>query len=112
MVGPVAVAIDARADISNNIYSGLFGPRVAFTLPFFPLKPYVEVLGGFSRYNSVGSGNTNTDVNYRWVGGLDATIIPHIDWRVVDYSYTGGGINDNGVDLHPQTLSTGIVLRF
>ena len=110
-LGPIAIAVDARGDFSNNIDSGLFGPRIALTLPGFPIKPYFEVLGGFSRYSSVGSGS-NTDVNYRWVGGLDATIIPHIDWRVVDYSYSGAGINDGGVNFHPQTLSTGIVVRF
>ena len=111
--GPINVSIDARGDLSDNINSGLFGPRVALKLPLFPLKPYVEVLGGFSSYNQQNNGAKNTtDANYRWVGGIDTTILPHLDWRIADYSYSGGGISEGNRTVHPQTLSTGLVIRF
>src|SRR3984957_15646008 len=111
--GPINVAIDARGDLSDNINSGLFGPRVALKLPLFPLKPYVEVLGGFSSYSQQNNGAKNTtDANYRWVGGIDTTILPHLDWRIADYSYSGGGISQQGVTRHPQSLTTGLVIRF
>src|ERR1700748_3261984 len=58
--GPIAIAVDARGDLSDNINSGLFGPRVAFHAPLFPLKPYVELLGGFSSYSSTNNGAKNT----------------------------------------------------
>jgi hypothetical protein len=112
-LGPIAIAVDARGDLSGNINSGLIGPRVALHLPFFPVKPYAEVLGGFSSYSTGNNGDKNaTDGTYRWVGGLDTTILPHIDWRIADYSYSGGGITQGNVTRHPQTLSTGLVVRF
>jgi hypothetical protein len=111
--GPIAISVDARGDLSGNINSGLIGPRVNLHLPLFPLKPYVEVLGGFSSYSQGnGSAKNATDAVYRWVGGIDTTILPHLDWRIADYSYTGGGITQGNITRHPQTLSTGIVLRF
>src|SRR5580698_3545210 len=91
-LGPLRLSGDARGDLSGNINSGLFGPRLSLNLPLFPLKPYVEVLGGFSSYSTQANGPKNTtSANYRWVGGLDTTILPHLDWRVADYSYSGGG---------------------
>jgi hypothetical protein len=112
-LGPIAIAADARGDVSSNINSGLFGPRIALTLPAFPLKPYFEVLGGFSSYNTQSGGPKNTTSgNYRWVGGIDTTILPRLDWRIVDYSYSGGGITQDNVTHHPQSLTTGLVLRF
>ena len=112
-LGPIAIAADARGDLSSNIDSALFGPRVALHFPAFPLKPYVELLGGVSSYSTQNnSGKNATDFNYRWVGGIDTAILPHLDWRIADYSYSGGGISQGTVTRHPQTLSTGLVLRF
>jgi hypothetical protein len=111
--GPIAISVDARGDLSGNINSGLFGPRVAFHAPLFPLKPYVELLGGFSSYSSTNNGAKNTtSANYRWVGGVDTTILPHLDWRIADYSYSPAGISQQGVTRHPQSLTTGLVIRF
>jgi hypothetical protein len=110
---PLALSLDARGDLSGSINSGLAGPRLSLNLPFFPLKPYVEVLGGFSSYSTQPNGPKNTtDAVYRWVGGLDTTILPHLDWRVADYSYTGAGITQGNTTRHPQSLTTGLVIRF
>ena len=112
-LGPVAVSVDVRGDLSTNINSGLIGPRVALHFPAFPLKPYVELLAGVSAYSTENNdAKSSTDLNYRWVGGLDNAILPHLDWRIVDYSYSGGGISQGNVTRHPQTLSTGLVVRF
>jgi hypothetical protein len=111
--GPIRISVDARGDLSDNINSGLFGPRVALQLPLFPLKPYVEVLGGFSSYSTTNNGaKDTTSANYRWVGGVDTTILPHLDWRIADYSYSPAGISQQGVTRHPQSLTTGLVIRF
>ncbi|MGD0443643.1 MAG: hypothetical protein ABSA39_06870 [Edaphobacter sp.] len=110
-LGPIALSIDGRGDLSRNMNSALFGPRAAFALHHFPVKPYFEILGGVSTYNITNDGPKNfTDGNYRWVGGVDTTIFPQGDWRI-DYSYSGG-ITQNDVTRHPQSLTSGIVIRF
>jgi opacity protein-like surface antigen len=111
-LGPIAISGDARGDLSRNMNSALFGPRVALTLPAFPVKPYVEVLGGISSYNTADNGpKNNTSGNYRWVGGIDTTILPHLDWRI-DYSYSAAGITQANITRHPQSLTSGLVVRF
>jgi hypothetical protein len=108
-LGPLALSADARADLSTNADSGLFGPRLALHLPAFPLKPYAELLLGFSHYSNVsGAPRNTTGFAYRGVAGLDATILPHIDWRVIDFS--DGHIEN--ADNNSISLTTGIVLRF
>ena len=106
-VGPLDLSADARADLASNIKSGLIGPRFAFKLPLFPLRPYAEVLGGGSVYPNTPNGLpiANKFVG-RIVGGLDATILPRLDWRVVDYSY---GLNSAS---RQQTITSGLVIRF
>lgn len=111
-LGPIALSADVRGDLSRNINSGLVGPRVALTLPYFPIKPYLELLGGVSSYNLQDNGPKNyTSGNYRWVGGIDTAVLPHIDWRI-DYSYSGGGITQANITRHPQSLTSGLVIRF
>jgi len=111
-LGPIAISADARGDLSRNMISGLFGPRIALALPYFPFKPYFEVIGGVSSYAIVDEGpRSYTDGTYRWVGGVDTTIFPHTDWRL-DYSYGGGGISQNNITRHPQSLTSGLVIRF
>ncbi len=101
--GPLALAIDARADLSSNLKSGLFGPRLAIHPPVFPIKPYIELLVGGS-----GVKNGSTQFAARYVLGADTTILPRVDWRVIDFS---AGLN-NIDGSHPRTISTGLVLRF
>lgn len=106
-VGPLDLSADVRGDVSSKIKSGLIGPRLAFHLPVVALKPYVEVLAGGSTYPNTSAGLPipNKFVG-RIVGGIDTTILPRIDWRVIDYSY---GLNSAS---RQQTISTGLVLRF
>jgi hypothetical protein len=111
-LGPIALSIDGRGDLSRNMNSALFGPRAAVALPYFPVKPYIEVVGGVSNYNLQDDGPKDiTTGTYRWVAGLDTTIFPHTDWRV-DYSFSGAGIDELGITRHPQSLTSGIVIRF
>jgi hypothetical protein len=110
--GPLAISVDGRGDLSTNLDSGLFGPRAALHAPAFPLKPYVEFLVGPSFYSSHNNGNKDANAfTYRFVGGIDTAILPHVDWRVFDFSY-GGGITQLSNNVHMKTLTTGIVLRF
>ncbi len=109
-LGPLALAADARADLSTDATSGLFGPRLALHFPYFPIKPYAEFLFGFSHYTNFGSSSRNaTSFAYRGVAGIDTTILPHIDWRIIDFS--DGRITDVNSPGN-ISLTTGIVVRF
>jgi hypothetical protein len=106
-VSPLALSADVRAELSSSIKSGLIGPRVAFHIPAVPLKPYAEALIGGSTYPTLPSGITIPNkLTGRIVGGIDTAILPHIDWRMIDYSY---GLNKSE---HTQTITSGLVLRF
>ncbi len=111
-LGPLSLAVDGRGDLSGNINSGLAGPRLAAHLPLIPLKPYVEFLLGASSFSAQGNRPKNsTSFTYRYVGGIDTAVLPHVDWRVVDFSYSGG-ISQFNTTVNPKTLSTGVVVRF
>jgi hypothetical protein len=106
--GPVALAADGRGEFSSKIKSGLVGPRIALHLPVFPLKPYVEALIGGSSYPNTSAGlPIKSRFAGRFVAGIDTAVLPHIDWRIVDFTY---GITT--ADPRAESLTTGVVLRF
>jgi hypothetical protein len=108
-LGPLAFSVDGRADLSSKIKSGLVGPRVAVRLPAIPIKPYAEVLIGASTYATFPDGlKDNGQFASRAVFGADSSLLPHLDWRVVDFSY---GLNQSANGDHAKTISTGLVLR-
>jgi len=110
--GPLDLSADVRGDLSSNIYSGVLGPRLAVKIPVVPTRPYGEFLFGESSYSTQSNGNRNAnDFTYRAVVGVDFTLIPHFDWRVVDYSYSSG-ITQLNASVHPKTITTGFVIRF
>lgn len=83
------------------------GPRVSFNPHVIPLHPYVEGLIGLGNYNRGKNTSSSNHFNYQVVGGLDATILPRIDWRVVDIAYSA--VTSNSV--RTTTFSTGLVVR-
>jgi hypothetical protein len=103
------ISVDARGDLSSNIKSGFLGPRVAVKVPVIPLKPYGEFIFGVSTYSTPSHLPIPNDFAYRYVLGLDTTILPHIDWRVADFSYA---LNNSANGGHAKTLSSGLVIRF
>jgi hypothetical protein len=103
------ISVDARGDLSSNIKSGFLGPRVAVKVPVIPLKPYGEFIFGVSTYSTPSHLPIPNDFAYRYVLGLDTTILPHIDWRVADFSYA---LNNSANGSHAKTLSSGLVIRF
>jgi hypothetical protein len=102
--GDVRASFLGGSGISLN--SGAIGPRVALKLHALPLQIYGAALGGFNSYTGGPSVSSTTQAEYQLIVGTDFTIFPHIDWRVVEYTYTGGSD-----DLSSHSLSTGIVLR-
>jgi len=113
--GHVASIVNLGADLRGSFvsrdgfhyYTGAIGPRLAFKPHVIPLSPYVEGLVGVASYNSGRGTSSSTHFNYQVVGGLDATILPHLDWRVVDVAYSAV----SGQSIKAVTFSTGIVLR-
>lgn len=85
------------------------GPRLVLHLPVVPLHPYGEALvgGGSVRFGQ-GSATTNTGSLAGGVAaGADLHLLPFIDWRVIDFSYS------RLVQAHTgqKSFSTGIVIR-
>jgi hypothetical protein len=120
--GLVATGLDVRgtfagrgdtngANSSQTLDTLLGGLRLAVTPHVLPIKPYAEALGGLGHLKTgQGSARTSsTKFAYQFVGGVDFTIFPRVDWRVVEFSY--GRLAGLGDSFVPKTLSTGIVLR-
>jgi len=123
-LGPISLGGDVRGDYlyqsSQHYRDLLLGVRIGAKAPLIPIRPYVQFsagLGGSSRL--VFNGNTFHTVNtskfqYWIIGGIDHTVLPHIDWRVVDLGYghmagTSGGVSVSGANMF--TLGTGVVVR-
>lgn len=89
--------------------SGMAGLRVAVKPHLIPLNPYGELLGGIAHENSVvnSAKNTHTNLGYEVAVGLELTVLPHIDWRVVEYSYSAMETSP----IRPKSLSMGLVFR-
>jgi len=94
---------------TTTLYSGLIGPRVSLHPKVLPFMPYLEGLGGVGHYDFGVREESNTKFEYQFLAGVDFTVFPRLDWRVIEFSY--GGLSVFNGDLHPKTLSTGLVLR-
>lgn len=109
----LSAGVDLRASFltssSTKFTSGAIGPRLSLNLHVLPIHPYVEGTAGVGDATFEPSGGT-TKFEYQFLGGVDYTILPRIDWRVAEFSY-GGLSGLNGSSFHPKSISTGIVLR-
>lgn len=106
---PLAIGADVRGSFlarnGTQFYSGAVGPRVAITPPLARIKPYLEGLIGAG---GVSSGNSSSaHLNYQVLFGVDVTIVPRIDWRVIEYDYSALA----GASTSATILTTGIVVR-
>jgi hypothetical protein len=102
--------------------SGLGGARLILKPPVLPFRVYVQGSAGVGATKA--SGNTGNLPNnyvykfqYNVFGGTDFTLLPRLDWRVVEVGYgrLSGISNGNSGVTAPSTgvftLSSGIVLR-
>jgi hypothetical protein len=94
---------------TTTITSGMIGPRLSGHPRVLPAMPYVEALGGVGHYDFGANQPSNTQFEYQFLAGLDVTVLPRLDWRLVEFSY--GGLSAFNGTLHPKTLSMGLVLR-
>ncbi len=98
-----------RPASNTTLFSTLLGPRVAFHPKVVPLNPYAEFLFGAGHFSYGNNSPSTTQFDWRVLGGMDKTLLPHLDWRVIEVSY--GQLNTYSGRLRPVTFSTGIVLR-
>jgi len=107
----VSVGADLRASFLTrngfHYYTGAVGPRIAFKAPVLPFRPYLEGLVGVGNVQNGSGAGSSTNLNYQVVGGLDTTIFPRLDWRVVEFSYSA--VTSQSVNA--KILTTGLVLR-
>ncbi len=91
--------------ISTSTYTYLFGPQVSFPAR---VSPFGHLLLGGAHFSSGGFGNSSFSMAIG--GGIDATVVHDIHWRVIqmDYLLTQFG----GASQNNFRLSTGIVFRF
>jgi hypothetical protein len=90
-----------------NYFTGAAGPRIAIKPPILPFRPYVEGLIGVANFNDGSDTSSSTKLNYQILGGIDTTILPHIDWRVLEFDYSAV----SGDSVNAKIFSTGLVLR-
>src|ERR1700760_4310214 len=108
------VGVDVRMQFvrpadNTTLFSGLVGPRIALHPKVVPLNPYAEFLFGGGHFTYGNNSPSTTQFDWRATGGLDKTVLPRLDWRVIEVSY--GQLNTFSGHLHVVTLTTGIVLR-
>jgi hypothetical protein len=94
---------------NTTLYSGMIGPRLSVHPHVLPVSPYLEAVFGIGHYDYGSNGGSDTKFEYQFLGGIDHTVIPRLDWRVIEFSY--GGLSAFGSSIHPKTISTGLVLR-
>jgi hypothetical protein len=122
-MGPIALGADLRGNLlsgnQQKYRSALFGLRLAANPPVLPIRPYVQAsigVGGASHSGLYGVGTIYSDkFQYLVAGGLDYTLVPHVDFRVVEVGYGRMSGVSSGGSAPTATLvsvSTGLVVRF
>jgi len=116
--GPIYLGSDSRLEFARGSYSSnalLFGLRLAAKPVAVPLKPYIQASLGMVHFNKTDLNASSTNLEYRIAGGLDYTLLPHVDWRVIEigggsiFDYNIGNGTHQGNSL--TTYSTGVVFR-
>lgn len=117
--GPIKVGGDARVFIQNSANSSTYGnklagfivgPRLQVVLPPpIPVKPYIQLEFGGVGTNNGTSSSKSTSFAYQVNGGVDFTLIPHLDLRG---EYGAGQLTSIGTANHTlQEFGIGLVLR-
>lgn len=90
-------------------------------LAFYGLKPYGQASIGVGTTRSPYNSEPTNKPQFVLFGGVDKTLSRHVDWRIVELSYsslttTSSAIYDSGVTPIPNAtiigFSTGFVFRF
>ena len=120
--GPLSLGLDLRGDLtseSNSNYRTLLvGVRVAGRVPITGLRPYVQGsigVGGTEAKGPFAVGITgvsyNNKLTYEGIAGVDFRILPHVDFRAVEFALGKQSKLDNSAPTI-FSLSSGLVVRF
>ena len=113
---------DSGDFIHDKFFGGYAGPRLSVRTRHLGLKPYGEALFGGVRSEGDAENDSKfpnpyaVSFAYQLVAGADVPVLPRIDWRVVEFSFTGipnrhlG--HENGISASIETITTGVVFRF
>lgn len=118
-LGPVRLGADGRYfgesgsnanSYGNHLHGAVGGARVAFQSAAVPLKPYLQAEFGVANTNYGVQPNTNQSFAYQVQGGIDFTVLPHLDIRV---EYGAGQMNGyyGGTKQALEQGGVGLVLR-
>ena len=112
---PAHIGLDARGQFlskgSTSVKNFMIGPRISFVPHVVPFKIYGQAEIGFTNYSLSSSSNSDhTGFGYQLDAGLETTLLPHIDWRVIEFGYQN--LSTRSTTYHPINLSTGLALRF
>lgn len=116
--GPIHLGVDLRGSYqttTNYHYRNfLIGPRLEVKPPLLPLRPYVQAEVGFGGSTFTGpatSNHYNNKLQYGVLGGIDFTVLPHIDLRVPEVGYLRmTGVSSNGTVPNTNLLAVGVGL--
>jgi hypothetical protein len=127
-LGPASLGLDIRGSKAWQKQSAdtiLVGVKLGVNPPILPIKPYVQVSGGYvgSRATLVNAaaGIAGTSPNsgfwaYEVLGGLDYKFLPHLDLRLIEIGggqgYYRSGASGNPPNLALLTINSGVVLHF
>jgi hypothetical protein len=122
--GPVQLGLDLRGGYAKGSSHGyrnfLIGPRLAVKPPLLPIRPYIQAAIGFGGVAQNGLAGSDTQhysnkLQYGFIGGLDYTLVPHIDLRLVEVGYlrmsavSSSSATDSALNL--TTIGAGLVVR-
>jgi hypothetical protein len=125
-IAGVGVGLDLRGSTrpgTQGADTGMGGIKLSVKPPLAPIRVYVEAAGGYVGTRATvttgpASGNTATDefAAYEILGGIDYTLLPHLDLRLVE---VGGGkgypivsVNNGIPTMSFMTINTGVVVHF
>jgi hypothetical protein len=137
--GPLNFGLDFRGSTNHSntgADTAMFGPRLALRVPIVHIKPYIEAAGGYVATRTPGTVATNiggaastspaniTNQYAAWevFGGVDVPILPHVDFRAVEFGGGKGYLANAGVSninfsntntqISLISIDTGIVVHF
>ncbi len=123
--GPASLGIDLRGSTKPGTQGAdtvLGGVKLAFKPPVLPIKPYVQVSGGYlgtrggvTTGAAAGSANPQHFAAYEFLGGLDYSILPLVRLRLIEIGGGQGhflsGANNNDPNITFFTVNTGVVFH-
>jgi hypothetical protein len=134
-LGPIKIGFDLRGSTrkgTTGADTAMVGFRLGFKPPLLPIKPYVQVSGGYiatrtpntSIYVGTPTGGTynNQYLGYEVLGGIDYRLLHFVDLRLVEvgggngYSvgqiYNAGNQSTQSQQIPIFTINTGVVVHF